>query len=77
VYESYKTIPRELGIVRSDNTFEFTNNYVINSTWVNYLKTNSAELVHDSNNLWITLMNKETKDKSRFFAVNCPEEWKM
>ena len=24
VYESYKTIPRELGIVRSDNTFEFT-----------------------------------------------------
>ena len=26
VYESYKTIPRELGIVRSDNTFEFTNN---------------------------------------------------
>jgi hypothetical protein len=24
-YESYKTIPRELGIVRSDNTFQFTN----------------------------------------------------
>jgi len=23
-YESYRTIPRELGIVRSDNTFEFT-----------------------------------------------------
>ena len=60
-----------------DGTFEFTNNYVINSTWVNYLKTNSAELVHDSHNLWITLMNKKTKEKSRFFAVNCPEEWKM
>lgn len=26
-YESYKTIPRVLGIVRSDNTFEFTNGY--------------------------------------------------
>jgi len=26
-YESYKTVPRELGIVRSDNTFEFTNGY--------------------------------------------------
>ena len=25
-YVSYTTIPRELGIVRSDNTFEFTNN---------------------------------------------------
>ena len=60
-----------------DGTFEFTNNYVINSTWGNYLKTNSAELVHDTNNLWITLMNKETKDKLRFFAVNCPEEWNM
>ena len=60
-----------------EGTFEFTNNYVINSTWGNYLKTNSAELVHDTNNLWITLMNKETKDKLRFFAVNCPEEWKM
>ena len=60
-----------------DGTFEFTNNFVINSTWVNYLKTNSAELVHDSHNLWITLMNKETKEKMRFFAVNCPEEWKM
>ena len=60
-----------------DGTFEFTNNYVINSTWTNYLRTNSAELVHGTNNLWITLMNKETKDKLRFFAVNCPEEWKM
>ena len=60
-----------------DGTFEFTNNYVINSTWGNYLKTNSAELVHDTNNLWITLMNKETKDKLRFFAVNCAEEWKI
>jgi hypothetical protein len=27
VYESYSSIPRELGIVRSDNTFEFTNAY--------------------------------------------------
>ena len=26
-YLSYKTIPRELGIVRSDNTFEFTNKF--------------------------------------------------
>jgi hypothetical protein len=38
-YESYKTIPRELGIVRPDNTFEFTNrNYgqgdnIIMSNW--------------------------------------------
>jgi hypothetical protein len=27
VYESYSSIPRELGIVRSDNTFEFTSAY--------------------------------------------------
>jgi hypothetical protein len=27
VYESYKTIPRELGIVRPDNTFEFMSMY--------------------------------------------------
>jgi hypothetical protein len=27
VYESYERIPRELGIVRSDNTFEFTSAY--------------------------------------------------
>ena len=60
-----------------DGAFEFTNNYVINSTWANYLKTNSAALIHDSHNLWITLMHNETKEKLRFFAVNCPEEWKM
>jgi hypothetical protein len=39
VYESYSSIPRELGIVRSDNTFEFTGAYygqgdnIIMSTW--------------------------------------------
>jgi hypothetical protein len=27
VYESYERVPRELGIVRSDNTFEFTSAY--------------------------------------------------
>ena len=38
-YESYKTIPRELGIVRPDNTFEFTSKYygqgdnIIMSNW--------------------------------------------
>ena len=57
--------------------FEFENKYVVNSIWTNYLKTNSATLVHNSHNLWITLMNTETKEKLKFFAVNCPEEWKM
>ena len=60
-----------------DGTFEFTNNYIINSNWADYLNSHSVELVHDSHNLWITLMNKETKEKMRFFAVNCAEEWKM
>lgn len=41
IYVSYTTIPRELGIVRSDNTFEFTNNNygqgdnIIMSGWSN------------------------------------------
>jgi len=41
VYVSYYTVPRELGIVRSDNTFEFTNNNygqgdnIIMSGWSN------------------------------------------
>jgi hypothetical protein len=39
IYESYKTLPREIGIVRSDNTFEFTSAYygqgdnIIMSNW--------------------------------------------
>ena len=57
--------------------FEFENTYLVNSIWINYLKNNSATLVHNSHNLWITLMNTETKEKLKFFAVNCPEEWKM
>ena len=57
--------------------FEFENKYVVNSIWTNYLKTNSATLVHNSHNLWITLMNTETNEKLKFFAVNCTEEWKM
>ena len=57
--------------------FEFENTYLVNSIWINYLKNNSATLVHNSHNLWITLMNTETKEKLKFFSVNCPEEWKM
>ena len=57
--------------------FEFENTYLVNSIWINYLKNNSATLVHNSHNLWITLMNTETKEKLKFFAVNCPEEWKI
>ena len=57
--------------------FEFENTYLVNSIWINYLKNNSATLIHNSHNLWITLMNTETKEKLKFFAVNCPEEWKM
>lgn len=57
--------------------FEFENTYLVNSIWINYLKNNSATLVHNSHNLWITLMNTETKEKFKFFAVNCPEEWKI
>jgi len=39
IYESYKSIPREIGIVRSDNTFEFNSMYygqgdnIMLSTW--------------------------------------------
>ena len=39
IYESYKTLPREIGIVRSDNTFEFNSMYygqgdnIMLSTW--------------------------------------------
>jgi hypothetical protein len=57
--------------------FEFENTYIVNSIWTNYLKNNSATLIHNSHNLWITLMNTETKEKLKFFSVNCPEEWKM
>ena len=57
--------------------FEFENTYIVNTTWTNYLKNNSATLVHNSHNLWITLMNTETNEKLKFFAVNCAEEWKM
>jgi hypothetical protein len=57
--------------------FEFENKYVVNSIWTNYLKNNSATLVHNSHNLWITLMNTETNEKLKFFAVNCAEEWKI
>ena len=57
--------------------FEFENTYVVNSIWTNYLKNNSAILVHNSHNLWITLMNTETNEKLKFFAVNCAEEWKI
>ncbi len=57
--------------------FEFENKFVVNSIWTNYLKNNSATLVHNSHNLWITLMNTETNEKLKFFAVNCAEEWKI
>ena len=57
--------------------FEFENTYIVNTTWTNYLKNNSATLVHNSHNLWITLMNTETNEKLKFFAVNCTEEWKI
>ena len=57
--------------------FEFENTYIVNSIWTNYLKNNSATLVHNSHNLWITLMNTETNEKLKFFAVNCTEEWKI
>ena len=40
--------------------FEFENTYIVNTTWTNYLKNNSATLVHNSHNLWITLINTET-----------------
>ena len=60
-----------------NGVYEFKNTYEINSSCLADLISNNIQLIHDSHNLWITLQNKATNQKNRFFAINCPEEWKM
>jgi hypothetical protein len=54
----------------ADGHFEYENIYEVDAEWINQFENNSVEITHDTHFSWITLLNRETKKKQRFYARN-------
>lgn len=49
--------------------YEYTNSFELDADWSESIRKEEATIIHDSHFAWVTLFNKLTKNRRRFYAV--------